>query len=179
MTGSDLRAWQVATRGHYSFAAMQLSRVDGSHTKRILLCQGDKAAFKSMRKRTFRHGQLSSQVLLQIENMIAEGFPPGMHLSTEDELAERFRVTRIVIREAMKILEDRGVVEVRAGRGTIVVPPNSDRVKVIFASVNGSAFYNAHSKKILLHHSPVEVNDRNNLSRIRSCMENLGRGRSG
>jgi len=82
-----------------------------------------------MRKRTFRHGRLSGQVLLQIENMITERFPLGAHLPTEDELAEQFRVSRIVVREAMKILEDRGVVEVRAGRGTIVVPAKSDRVK--------------------------------------------------
>jgi DNA-binding FadR family transcriptional regulator len=82
-----------------------------------------------MRKRSFRHGRLSSQVLLQIENMIAEGFRPGMLLPTEDELAERFSVSRIVIREAMKILEDRGVVKVQAGRGTIVIPPNSNRMK--------------------------------------------------
>lgn len=95
----------------------------------MFLCQRDKMTLKTMRKRTFRHGRLSSQVLLQIENMIAEGLPPGMHLPTEDELAERFGVSRIVIREAMKILEDRGVVEVRAGRGTIVIPPNSDRLK--------------------------------------------------
>lgn len=84
---------------------------------------------KTIRKRTFRHGRLSGQVLLQIENMIADRFPPGTHLPTEDELAEQFRVSRIVIREAMKIVEDRGVVEVRAGRGTIVVPAKSDRVK--------------------------------------------------
>jgi GntR family transcriptional repressor for pyruvate dehydrogenase complex len=89
----------------------------------------DKATLKTIRKRTFRHGRLSGQVLLQIENMIAEGFPPGTHLPTEDELAEQFRVSRIVIREAMKIVEDRGVVEVRAGRGTIVVPAKSDHVK--------------------------------------------------
>jgi len=87
------------------------------------------AILKIMRKRTFRHGRLSGQVLLQIENMIAEGFPPGAHLPTEDEFADKFRVSRIVIREAMKMLEDRGVVEVRAGRGTIVVPAKSDRVK--------------------------------------------------
>lgn len=87
------------------------------------------AILKTMRKRTFRHGRLSGQVLLQIENMITERFPLGAHLPTEDELAEQFRVSRIVIREAMKILEDRGVVEVRAGRGTIVVPAKSDRVK--------------------------------------------------
>jgi GntR family transcriptional repressor for pyruvate dehydrogenase complex len=94
-----------------------------------------------MRKRTFPHGRLSGQVLLQIENMISgqvllqienmitERFPLGARLPTEDELAEQFRVSRIVIREAMKMLEDRGAVEVRAGRGTIVVPAKSDRVK--------------------------------------------------
>lgn len=84
---------------------------------------------KTMRKRSFRHGRLSDQVLQQLENMIDERFRPGMCLPTENELAERFSVSRIVIREAMKILEDRGVVEVRAGRGTIVIPPNSDRMK--------------------------------------------------
>ena len=45
------------------------------------------------------------------------------------ELADRFQVSRIVIREAMKILEDRGVVDVRAGRGTLTVAPKPDRVK--------------------------------------------------
>ena len=84
---------------------------------------------KTKRKRTFRHGRLSGQVLLQIENMIADRFVPGSLLPTEDELAHQFRVSRIVIREAMKMLEDRGLVEVRAGRGTTVVPAKPDRVK--------------------------------------------------
>jgi GntR family transcriptional repressor for pyruvate dehydrogenase complex len=84
---------------------------------------------KTIRKRSFRHGRLSHQVLQQIENMIDESFQAGALLPTERELAERFSVSRIVIREAMKILEDRGVVEVRAGRGTIVIPPNSNRMK--------------------------------------------------
>jgi GntR family transcriptional repressor for pyruvate dehydrogenase complex len=68
---------------------------------------------KTLRKRTFRHGRLSGQVLLQLESMIAENFPPGELLPTEDELADQFRVSRIVVREAMKMLEDRGLVEVR------------------------------------------------------------------
>lgn len=83
----------------------------------------------TMRKRSFRHGRLSGQVLVQLENMIAEQFPPGVRLPPEAELAEQFQVSRIVIREAMKMLEDRGVVEVRAGRGTTVIPAKLDRVK--------------------------------------------------
>lgn len=94
---------------------------------------------KTLRKRTFRHGRLSGQVLIQIESMIADKFLPGELLPTEDELADQFRVSRIVIREAMKMLEDRGLVEVRAGRGTTVVPAKSDRVKAsLYRLIRGS-----------------------------------------
>lgn len=83
-----------------------------------------------MQKRTFRNGRLSGQVVREIQRLIAAEYPaPGSRLPKESELAERFQVSRIVIREAMKILEDRGVVEVRAGRGTLTVPPNPERVK--------------------------------------------------
>jgi GntR family transcriptional repressor for pyruvate dehydrogenase complex len=83
-----------------------------------------------MRTRTFRNGRLSGQALHEIQRLIAEEYPtPGLRLPKETELAERFQVSRIVIREAMKILEDRGVVEVRAGRGTLTVAPKPDRVK--------------------------------------------------
>ena len=83
-----------------------------------------------MQKRSFRNGRLSERVLQEIQHLIAEEYrTPGLRLPKESELAERFQVSRIVIREAMKILEDRGVVEVRAGRGTLTAAPNPDRVK--------------------------------------------------
>lgn len=83
-----------------------------------------------MRKRTFRNGRLSNQVVQEIQRLVADEYPaPGSRLPKEAELADRFQVSRIVIREAMKILEDRGVVEVRAGRGTLTVSPKPDRVK--------------------------------------------------
>lgn len=85
---------------------------------------------QKMQKRTFRNGRLSGRVLQELQSLIAEEYPtPGSRLPKETELAERFQVSRIVIREAMKILEDRGLVEVRAGRGTMTTPPNPDRVK--------------------------------------------------
>src|ERR1700680_594149 len=83
-----------------------------------------------LRKRSFRRGRLSEMVLHEIQRMIAEEYPePGAKLPKESELTERFHVSRVVIREAMKILEDRGVVEVRAGRGTLTVAPKPERVK--------------------------------------------------
>src|SRR5215475_11173187 len=81
-------------------------------------------------KRSFRRGRLSEQVVEELERTILEEFPvPGSRLPKESALADRFRVSRIVIREAMKILEDRGVVDVRAGRGTITMAPTPERVK--------------------------------------------------
>src|SRR6185295_18253453 len=81
-------------------------------------------------KRSFKRGRLSEQVVAELERAIVEEFPePGTRLPKEAELADRFHVSRIVIREAMKILEDRGGVEVRAGRGTMTVAPTPERVK--------------------------------------------------
>jgi GntR family galactonate operon transcriptional repressor len=83
-----------------------------------------------MQKRSFRNGRLSEQVLQEMRRLIVEDYPaPGSRLPKEAELAERFQVSRIVIREAMKILEDRGMVDIRAGRGTLTVAPKPDRVK--------------------------------------------------
>jgi len=83
-----------------------------------------------MQKRSFRSGRLSEFALQEIQRIISEEYrAPGSRLPKEDELADRLHVSRIVIREAMKILEDRGVVEVRAGRGTVTVAPKPDRVK--------------------------------------------------
>jgi GntR family transcriptional repressor for pyruvate dehydrogenase complex len=63
-------------------------------------------------------------VLEQIQKMIAEGrLRPGDHLPSEMELAERFGVGRSSIREAMRVLQLVGVVEVIQGKGTFVREP--------------------------------------------------------
>ena len=84
-----------------------------------------------LKKRTFRNGRLSARAIGELERMVAEELPnPGDRWPTEAELADRFAVSRIVIREAVKVLEDRGVVEVQAGRGTFTSTPSVDRVKL-------------------------------------------------
>jgi DNA-binding FadR family transcriptional regulator len=81
-------------------------------------------------KRSFREGRLSEQVAAELERIIPEEFPePGLRLPREVDLAERFGVSRIVIREAVKILEERGVLEVQAGSGTRTRPPSLSKVK--------------------------------------------------
>lgn len=47
-------------------------------------------------------------------------FPPGSKIPNENELSARFGVSRTTLREAIRTLEVRGVVEVRRGTGTFV-----------------------------------------------------------
>lgn len=82
-----------------------------------------------LKKRSFRRGRLSEQVVTELEKMMVEEYPAGERLPKEAELVQRFRVSRIVIREAMKLLEGRGLVEVRAGSGTYTKAPSVDKVK--------------------------------------------------
>lgn len=65
---------------------------------------------------------LYEQVAGMIETQIIGGeFRVGDRLPTEYELASIYKVSRTVIREAMKVLKEKGWVETRSGRGTIVV----------------------------------------------------------
>ncbi len=62
------------------------------------------------------------QVAMQIETRILQGeLCSGDRLPTERELAEQFHVSRTAVREAMKILAQKGLVDMRPGRGTIVI----------------------------------------------------------
>lgn len=57
----------------------------------------------------------------QVERSIADGlYPVGTRLPSERDMAEEFGVSRVVIREAMRALESRGLVDVRQGSGTFV-----------------------------------------------------------
>jgi GntR family transcriptional regulator, transcriptional repressor for pyruvate dehydrogenase complex len=58
-----------------------------------------------------------SQIL---EGIRSEAFPPGAALPTERRLAERFGVSRTSLREAIRILEHAGIVDVRTGSGSYV-----------------------------------------------------------
>lgn len=55
---------------------------------------------------------------------IARGsFQPGDRLPSEDQLLVRFAVSRITVRRAIQNLIQRGILEIRRGRGTYVLAP--------------------------------------------------------
>jgi GntR family transcriptional repressor for pyruvate dehydrogenase complex len=68
-----------------------------------------------------RHEKLSGQVAEQIQQLIlSRQIKPGDRLPTERELGETFQVSRTVIREAIRILETRGLALSKTGSGTYV-----------------------------------------------------------
>jgi DNA-binding FadR family transcriptional regulator len=68
--------------------------------------------------------RLTEQVAEHLTRLIADGdWPAGTVLPPEGDLAQQFGVSRTVIRECVRVLASRGMVEVRQGRGTSVQPP--------------------------------------------------------
>lgn len=66
-------------------------------------------------------------ILGHIHQLVEDGvLKPGDKLPSERKLAERFRVGRSSVRDAIRILEVRGVVKARQGGGTVVQAFSSD-----------------------------------------------------
>jgi GntR family transcriptional regulator len=64
----------------------------------------------------------------QVENVIigriSDGsLPPGTRLPSEDSLVQEYAVSRTTIRAAIQSLVQRGLVEIRRGKGTFVTHP--------------------------------------------------------
>jgi GntR family transcriptional regulator len=57
------------------------------------------------------------------EEIVSGVYMVGSLLPTEDELCERFSVSRHTVREALRLLRDDGLVSSRQGAGTVVIPP--------------------------------------------------------
>lgn len=67
------------------------------------------------------HETLTQQVVRQFTNRIlTRALPPGTALPPEKELARQLGVSRIVVRESVRILATLGLVSVRHGVGTFV-----------------------------------------------------------
>jgi GntR family transcriptional regulator, transcriptional repressor for pyruvate dehydrogenase complex len=70
--------------------------------------------------------RLYEQIVQQIEESIRKGaLKVGDRLPAERELAQQFGVSRTAVREAVKALTEKGLVEAHAGRGTFVTNGSS------------------------------------------------------
>lgn len=77
-----------------------------------------------------RHRRTTDTIVEELEKLILERrLEPGDFLPPERELAAALSVSRNVLREALGVLGQKGLVRVAAGRGTTVVRPSTDHVE--------------------------------------------------
>lgn len=70
-----------------------------------------------------RHQNLTMSVAQALGRAIATGgYPPGTSLPPEKDLVVEFNASRTVLREAVKMLSAKGLVDTRPRRGTMVKP---------------------------------------------------------
>jgi GntR family transcriptional repressor for pyruvate dehydrogenase complex len=101
--------------------------------------------------------RLYAQIVEQITAQIRSGqLRTGDQLPNERDLSEQFGVSRTAVREAITALGQRGLVEVRPGRGTFVI--------------NGASQVVRDSLELLIMIGP-ESDDRLNLVEVREMLE--------
>ena len=86
---------------------------------------GPKPVYKAVKT-----SRLFEQIVRQVEDSILSGqFKPGDQLPAERELAQHFGVSRTAVREAVKTLREKGLVEPHSGRGTFVTDGTSQAIR--------------------------------------------------
>jgi GntR family transcriptional regulator, transcriptional repressor for pyruvate dehydrogenase complex len=80
--------------------------------------------------RAVKTSRLFEQIVQQVEDSILQGqLKPGDQLPAERDLAQRFGVSRTAVREAVKTLREKGLVEAYSGRGTFVTNGTSQAMR--------------------------------------------------
>ena len=100
--------------------------------------------------------RLYEQIVQQIEGSIQNGdLREGQQLPAERELASQFAVSRTAVREAVKTLQEKGLVEAYPGRGTFVT--------------NGSSYSFRQTLDRMMRSGPLERTA--NLTEVRNILE--------
>ena len=76
-------------------------------------------------------GRISEEIVAQVIELIRTGrLRPGDRLPPERDLAQHFGVSRVTVRDALRVLEGRGLVEIRMGArgGAFVTVPSTELV---------------------------------------------------
>ncbi|MBI4310919.1 MAG: FadR family transcriptional regulator [Chloroflexi bacterium] len=78
--------------------------------------------------------RLFESVVAQLRELIRDGkLLPGQRLPSEREMAQRFQVSRASVREAVRALEQEGLVATRSGAGTFVSEEGFDAAVDVLA----------------------------------------------
>lgn len=99
--------------------------VGAKMTNGVIDSLGDQPIYK-----TVRTSRLYEQIVQQVEDSILKGqLKPGDQLPAERDLAQRFGVSRTAVREAVKTLREKGLVEAYSGKGTFVTNGTSQAIR--------------------------------------------------
>jgi GntR family transcriptional repressor for pyruvate dehydrogenase complex len=83
--------------------------------------------------KVIRTSRLYEQIVQQIEDSVLNGsLKPGDQLPAERDLAQRLGVSRTAVREAVKALREKGLVEAYSGRGTFITDGTSQAARQSF-----------------------------------------------
>jgi GntR family transcriptional repressor for pyruvate dehydrogenase complex len=83
---------------------------------------------------TLSRQTLSDQIVeLLIAHIQENHLQSGDHLPSESKLAERYNVSRPIVREAMKILSGKGLVDISSGRRAVIKPVSGDMLNSFFS----------------------------------------------
>ncbi|PJF48677.1 MAG: hypothetical protein CUN48_02155 [Candidatus Thermofonsia Clade 3 bacterium] len=90
-----------------------------------------------------------------LSELIQRGAGPGAFLPSEGELVNRFQVSRPVIREAIKQLEGRGLIEVINGRGARIRPLGEQQLRAYFT--HAIALQRVPFRELMEARKPIEI----------------------
>lgn len=92
---------------------------------------------------TINPKRLPEEIVKQIETLILDDeLSIGSELPSERELATQLGVSRNILREAMSLLKQKGLLETKPGSGTIIVSP---KIELIQDSLNFLVKFNEHA----------------------------------
>jgi GntR family transcriptional repressor for pyruvate dehydrogenase complex len=120
---------------HLEFAEVRTRSLDLRYSSRTIVCSpkpalraGDNPVYKVVRT-----SRLYEQIVQQIEDSVLNGsLKPGDQLPAERDLAQRLGVSRTAVREAVKALREKGLVEAYSGRGTFITDGTSQAARQSF-----------------------------------------------
>ena len=109
-------------------AAVPISRPKFSHYPKRLA--PPMARSVTLNLEAVRHSGLRDNIVAQLERLIVnDELHVGDALPSERKLAADLQVSRNILREAMGMLAQKGLVEVRSGSGTFVASPTAEFIQ--------------------------------------------------
>jgi len=130
-----------------------------------------------------RSERLSDTVARRLlDSIVAERMEPGSRLPSERELGEQFGVSRTVVREAVRHLAAKGVLQVRSGSGVRVARLDADSVSEsmrLFLRSQGLEYTLINEVRMMLETQTArlaaERADSDDVAALRACCEGLER----